>query len=339
MQSVEVNGMTVSIVDRVNVYVNPARDLHGPRVVRAGNGDLLLSHQDSLEHGGRDGFAHQWRSSDNGFTWVDEGPVADWRDRGFDSMFGEYGLTPDGRLTMVVQRREVLGGNIGIVGSWIQMSDDHGKTWRETGPMDDSDTYAVMFARSLVLHDGVLYAGVWSRHGNALYLSKDGESWSKRSVIFPNDDPDFPKLKEAGPPFYPHVVMCPDGSMLAMTYHTPPVHHCFSRRSQDLGEQWEPIVKETGLKLWAARMNRFDDETLIVTGRDIEIGATVAYFSTDSGRTWGCKLVVDKPAFKGSYAYSDSIDAGDGRFWVFTSSPQSEGKGDIVGVLLERRGG
>ena len=96
-------------------------------------------------------------------------------------------------------------------------------------------------------------------------------------------------------------------------------------------------MKETNLKLWAPRMKRFDEETLIVTGRDIEEGATVAYFSGDSGRTWGNKLVVDKPKYKGSYAYSDSIDAGDGRFWVFTSSPQSEGKGDIVGVLLEGR--
>lgn len=328
--------MTVSIVDRVDVYVNPERDLHGPCAVRAANGDLLLSHQDSVEHRGRDGFVHQWRSVDNGFTWQDEGPVADWRDREYDSLFGEYGLAPDGSLVMVVQRREVLSRNIGIVGAWIQMSDDHGRTWREIGPMDDSDTYAVMFARNLELHEETLYAGVWSRNGNALYTSGDGISWKKRSLIFPNDDPDFPKMKEAGPPFYPHVMLCPDGSMLAMTYHTPPVHHCFSRRSPDLGETWEPIVKETELPLWSPRMKRFDDETLIVTGRDIEEKATVAYFSTDSGRTWGDKLTLDKPRFNGSYAYSDSIDARNGQFWVFTSSPQSEGRGDIIGVLLGR---
>jgi len=63
--------------------------------------------------------------------------------------------------------------------------------------------------------------------------------------------------------------------------------------------------------------------------------ATVAWFSTDSGRTWDNKLVLDKPRYLGSYAYTDSIGAGIGRFWVFTSSPQSEGKGDIIGVLLE----
>ncbi len=325
----------IEIVDRVTVYADPERDLHGPCVIRAGNGDLLLSHQDSVQHRGNDGFTHQWRSTDNGFTWEDEGPVADWRTRGFDSLFGDYGLASDGGLVMVVQRREILTDNKGIVGSWIQKSDDHGHSWQEVGAMDDSDTHAVMFARSPTLHEGVFYAGVWSRHGNALYVSDErGLEWTKRNTIFPNDDERFPLLKEAGPPFYPHVVVCPDGSMLAMAYSTPPVHHCFSRRSTDLAETWEPIVEETELKLWAPRMRPFDSDTLIVTGRDIEAHETVAYFSSDSGRTWGGKMTIDKPAFRGSYAYSDSVDAGDGRFWVFTSSPQSEGKGDIVGILL-----
>jgi len=120
-----------------------------------------------------------------------------------------------------------------------------------------------------------------------------------------------------------------------MTYHTPPIHHCYWRRSMDDGLTWGPIVKEQSLQLWAPRMRQFDTQTLIVTGRDITIGATVAWFSRDSGVTWGDKLVVDKPEFSGSYAYSDSIAARDGGYWVFASSPQSEGKGDIIGVRLE----
>ena len=65
------------------------------------------------------------------------------------------------------------------------------------------------------------------------------------------------------------------------------------------------------------------------------LGYSVRLCRSETGNTWNHKLVVDKPAFTGSYAYSDSIDAGDGQCWVFTSSPQSEGKGDIIGVLLE----
>jgi hypothetical protein len=276
---------------------------------------------------------------DNGFTWTDEGPVADWRSRKIDSLFGEYGLAPDGRLKMIVQRRIPLKGDPGIIGSWLQTSEDHGKTWKEIGPVDDSSEHAVMYGRNLITHQGVMYVGVWSRLGNALYVSEDdGLTWKKRSVIFPTDYPEFARLKDAGPPFYPHIVFCPDGSFLAMTYHTPPKNHCYSRRSHDNGRTWGPIVKETKLLLWAPRMKRFDDRTLIITGRDIGERATVAWFSTDNGTTWGHKLIVDKPKFSGSsYGYSDSISAGKNRFWVFTSRTQQNGNGDIHGVLMETK--
>lgn len=330
------NGLVVSVDRIAMVNVNPKRDLHGPSVIRAANGDLLLSHQDSAKHGGGDGFARQWRSSDNGSTWKDEGPVADWRSRKIDSLFGEYGLADDGSLVMIVQRRTVLGGDPGIIGSWLQTSRDHGRTWKEIGPIDDSNRYAVMYGRNILTRSGVMYVGVWSRLGNALYVSQDkGSSWHKRSVIFPITYPDFVNLKNAGPPFYPHVIFCPDGSLLAMTYHTPPKNHCYSRRSRDLGKTWGPIIKETELRLWAPRMNRLNRDTLVVTGRDIGERATVAWFSTDNGETWGHKLILDKPRFPGSYAYTDSISAGDGRFWVFASSPQSGGRGDIISVLLK----
>ena len=326
----------IRITNRVHVYVNAQRDLHGPCVVRTASGDLLLCHQDSLEHRGGDGFAHQWRSVDDGATWQDEGPAADWRSRNIDSLFGEYGVAPGGRLVMIVQRREVLTDDDGITASWLQTSENDGRTWRSVGPVDDSDEHAVMYARNILTREGVMYMGVWSRQGNALYVSlDDGLSWEKRSVIFPIDYPDFSKLSDAGPPFYPHIIFCPDQSMLAMTYHTPPIHHCYSRRSVDNGLTWGPIVKETGLDLWAPRMRRFDEETLIITGRDTNLRATVAWFSKNSGASWGDRLVVDKPEFGGSYAYTDSIRARDGGYLVFTSSPQSEGKGDIISVRLE----
>lgn len=330
------NSTIVRMVKQIEVNIDPQRDLHGPCVIRAANGDLLLSHQDSNKHRGGDGFVRQWRSTDNGLTWHNEGPVSDWRSDDIDSLFGEYGLAPDGQLVMITQRRRTLTGDPGITASWVQTSQDHGKSWQRIGPMDDSNKYAVMFARNLITHRGVMYAGVWSRLGNSLYVSEDcGVSWIKRSVMFPVEFPDFTSLPKAGPPFYPHVVFCPDGSLLAMTYHTPPKNHCYSRRSHDHGRTWEPIVKETGLKVWAPRMNRLDHDTLILTGRDISERATVASFSTNNGQSWSSKMILDRPRHGGSYAYSDSISAGDGMFWVFTSSPKTPSKGDIVAILLE----
>jgi hypothetical protein len=74
---------------------------------------------------------------------------------------------------------------------------------------------------------------------------------------------------------------------------------------------------------------------MILTGRDYLRHSTVACFSSDSGYHWSKPFVVDTPSFKGSYAYTDSIAIGDNRICIFTSSPQSEGKGDIIGVILK----
>lgn len=344
--SVKLNGTTIGIVRRITVNASPERDLHGPAVVRAANGDLLLSHQDSITRAGKDGFCRQWRSTDDGLTWQDEGPVADWRDRGLQSLFGEYCLAPNDNLVMTVQRRNVDQADPryseGILDSWIQISDDHGRTWTEIGPVDGSDESAVRFMRNLNERDGIIYGLSWSVRGSTLYSSADnGLSWQRQTVVFPNDYPDFPEMKTGGPPYYPHIVFCPDGSMLAMCYITPPVDYCYSRRSRDLGRTWEPIKAERGLALWAPRLKRLDDEVLILTGRD-KGGygggrGTVAWFSTDSGETWGSKLIVDAVKYNiwASYAYSDSISAGDNQFWVFTSTISAEANGDIVGVLLE----
>ena len=305
--------------------------------MRAPNGDLLLCHKDSVQHVGGDGFVHQWRSTDEGFTWQDEGPVADWRRRNIDALFGEYGVASNGSLVMIVQRKPPLGGDSDVIGSVWSLSADNGKTWKDQGEVDSGHKYAVMYGRSVITRDGVMYFGAWSRLGNALYTSDDnGESWKKRSVIFPNTYPDFMQLKNAGPPFYPHVMFLPDGRLLAITYHTPPENCCYTRVSRDQGRTWGRIEKRPDLPVWAPRLNSIGSEILVLTGRDIKERATVAMFSTDRGRMWGNKMVVDRPKFfPGSYAYTDSIQVAEDKLWVFTSTPRSPGKGDIVGILLK----
>jgi len=329
------DGTAVSIAARTDVNIDPERDLHGPCVTRAPSGDLLLCHQDSLAHHGGDGYVHQWRSRDNGFTWTDEGPAADWRGQDLDALFGEYGVLPSGRMVMLVQRRRPASGNEGIISGVVYISDDDGGTWECRAEIDCSHQHAAMMAREVIWSGTSLLTGMYSRLGHALYASEDGESWQRRSVIFPPSHPDFRALPEAGPPYYPNAVFLDDGRLFAVTYITPPVNHCFATTSSDEGLTWEPIAARPDLPVWAPRLGRLGD-LLVLTGRDIEAHATVALFSSDGGTTWSAPLIVDRPPFEGSYAYTDSLQIAPGQLWVYTSSPRAEGRGDIVGVLLQR---
>jgi len=330
------DGTSLRLVRRAAVYANPDRDLHGPCAVRTRHGDLLLCHQDSLAHHGGDGFVHQWRSRDQGQTWVDEGPAADWRDREYDALFGEYGLAPNGRLVMVVQRRRPEGGNDAIVSSVWYTSDDEGHTWDYRGEVDTSHPDAVITGREVVTCGSTLLFGAWSRLGSALYASADhGASWQRRSVVFPVEHPDFGGLAQSGPPYYPHVMPAADGGLVAVTYITPPANCCYFRYSADEGHTWGPVQRRDDIEVWAPRLGRLGD-LLIMTGRDIGRRATVLRASADGGHTWNGPHVVDQPAHEGSYAYTDSLALSAHDLWVFTSSPQSPGRGDILGYRFSR---
>jgi hypothetical protein len=327
------NGYALKIIDRINVAVSSgSRDYHGPCICRAPNGDLLLCHKDAYTHGGGDGYVHQWRSTDEGFTWTDEGVAAKWTDQGLDSLYGEYTVAPDGnRMAMLVQRRTIYGGNPGIISSVWYTSENNGSTWNLHGEMDPIEPEGVLYASSPFSHDGTAYVGAWSTLGHALYVSTDNaESWERRSVIFQHDThPDFADLPDRGPPYYPRVMRLSDGRLMAICYITPPVNRCYTRFSDDDGLTWGPIEKRLDLPLWAPRMNCISDEVLIVTGRDVTRSRTAALFSVDYGETWDNMLDIDGPT-SSSYGYSDSIQISEDRFWVFTSS-----RGNIVGVLLE----
>lgn len=317
---------------RAVVHADPERDLHGPCVVRTASGDLLLSHQDSQAHHGGDGFVHQWRSRDDGESWLDEGPAADWRDRGLDALFGEYGVTPDGRLVMLVQLRHPGGGNEAIRNSVWYTSEDEGRSWAARGEIDASHPHAVLFGREVVTWGQTMYFGAWSRRGNGLYVSEDqGYSWRRRSVLFPCEHPDFGRLAEAGPPFYPHVMFTGDGELLAVTYITPPTNCCYFRRSGDEGHSWGPVERRDDVNVWAPRLGLLG-ALLVLTGRDIERKATVLRASADGGHTWSGPHVIDCPSHEGSYGYTDHLALEPDNLWISTSSPQSPGRGDILGL-------
>ena len=157
------------------------------------------------------------------------------------------------------------------------------------------------------------------------------------------DYPDFaPGLEDFNfGPFYPHVIFLAGGTLLAMTFlkgHESEINVCYTRRSPDQGHTWGAILKHPDLSVWAPRLARMGDDLLVVTGRSITDKATMAMFSTDEGRTWGQKLILDRPKVSANYGYSQNIPMGNDRLWIFMSTVLSiPNMGDVAGVSIEIR--
>jgi len=290
-------GYAIIVTKRVDIAINPNRNFHSVSACRAPNGDFLVSHQDSLGHLGGDCFVHQWRSTDAGLTWQDEGAAVDIRQEGLDARAGEYGVTPDGRMVIVIQRvdpKMLDRGNSAVINNTWYMSSDSGKTWQYKGVVDSTDERAVLAPRSVFSYEGTMYFGAYSRKdGMALYVSEDnGNSWQRRSVIFPQDYPDF-------------VPMC----YVKGCKHE--INQCYTRISKDQGRTWGDIRKHPDLPVWAPRMNKIGEDLLVVTGRSLEDNAVVALFSISNGKSWGSKLIIECPKDVGNCAYTQSIPVGD----------------------------
>ena len=354
-QQVVCGGYTIAVTRRVDVALNPNRNFHSVSACRAPNGDFLVSHQDSLGHLGGDCFVHQWRSKDEGLTWQDEGAAADIRQDGLDARAGEYGVTPDGRMVMVVQRVNLKMGNKSnneIVNNTWYVSLDSGTTWKYKGVVDPTDEKAVLAPRSVFSYEGTMYFGAYSRKDwmapyvgeGYLYVSEDnGDSWQRRSVIFPHDYPDIASSDNSGP-CYPHVMFLENRDLLAMCFvlldHLTARRtcQCYTRMSKDQGRTWGNIRKHPDLPVWAPRMNKIGEDLLVVTGRSLAHNAVVAFFSTDNGKSWGSKLIIERPKDVGNCAYTQSIPVGDDKLWVYAStSANVVNMPDVAGILLEKK--
>jgi len=337
--------INISVIRRVDISLNQKRNFHSVSACRAPNGDFLVNHQDSLRHLGGDCVVHQWRSIDEGLTWQDEGAVVDITNDGLDARAGEYGITPDGRMVMIVQRVDPKGkgGNSSILNNTWYVSPDSGKTWESRGVVDPTYEKAILAPRSVFSHKGTMYFGAYSlKDGMALYVSEDnGDSWYRRSVMFPQDYPDFaPGLTDVNfGPFYPHVMFLPNRELMAMCFvkgHKHEINLCYTRLSKDQGKTWGDIYKHPDLPVWAPRMNMIGDDLLVVTGRSLDDNAVIGLFSTDNGKTWGNKLIIEQPKDVKNCGYTQAIPVGDNKLWVFTStSADVVDMPDVAGVLLE----
>jgi sialidase-1 len=219
------------LIGHQTIYHDPAYYSAWPALIRAANGDLLLSFCRTQEHLSPSGTVVTMRSQDNGHTWSEPVVV-------YDSIIDdrENGLTvlPDGRIVLHIWsqfwksdhytrlypgsyaddlltdwKQQVDGSEYlaaeKLHGSWTLISSDHGHTWSAPIPGPDS-----------------VHGGVALQNGSLIIASY------RHSVrfceIYGTPDPTTPwrKLAEIHCPLSdthyfgePHITQLPSGRVLA----------------------------------------------------------------------------------------------------------------------------
>ena len=261
------------------------------------NGDLLVAYNTSgdIAAGQRVGLV---RSLDNGRTWGEP-------ERFFESIFNRGGIEAGCSLTRLASGRLLLPYADGFYLHpqakddydrfallFCPISDDHGRTWRNTRAQAYEGLEAFAFGRVVELHDGTLLLPLWGAYEKrgvwvpAVLKSKDGgETWGDWRPIAAHGD-ETP------------ILLLPDGRVLALLrgYSADdPVRPFHVSWSEDGGDTWTPpqLVSICGT---SPSLHLTPKGVLLAGYRStLEGGRCHIASSRDGGATWTFELELELP--------------------------------------------
>jgi hypothetical protein len=271
-----------------------------PRLIRAKNGDLLLSYRVGHAHATSDSFIAQRISTDMGKTWSPERSICDFG-KGISSQNVIMLPTSSGRIISWVSRYKFLDKGHERVHQVWAWSDNLGTTWSPWTQFDSSDqcnsyymTDAIATTSGLLAVDaafpptggGNCFAQVW-------HSSDEGKTWQ---VISRLTEPEENLGDEVG------LIETAPGEVLCLLR---------DRRAQTTWRLWS----NNGGKTWSHRedisemvgclqrplLTRLDERTILATGRDRNNRFVVAFISRDNGHTFGARHVLESYHAEGGY--------------------------------------
>jgi len=278
-----------------------------PRMVRAANGDLLLFYRIGTTHAYDDAVIGQRISADDGSTWSEERVL--WGvEPGYSAHNPVALATPSGRILLWASRYEY--GLPLRHPCWWSHSDDDGQTWAPFTVFDrspDHNCYYVTEARAT--SDGLLAgdatfppSGAGPCHTRIWHSDDGGDTWAVRSCL---TDPEANRGDEIA------LAEAEPGSLLCILRDRARTD-LFRFWSRDGGHTWTPaesIRDMLDCVLQRPFLTRLSPDALLLTGRDFGRRRVVAYLSTDGGRTFGHRLVLDEYQEDGAYTTTVSLGA------------------------------
>ena len=285
---------------------DPAAHYGFPRLVRAGNGDLLVFCRDGLTHAYDDATIAMQISSDGGQTWGDRQTL--WGVDPGASAHNPVALTTrSGRIILWCSWYDYSQN--ARRPCWWSQSDDNGRSWAPFTLFNPTDAYSCYYMTEAIQTTDGLLAGdatfppscVGNCHTRIWHSADDGESWTVRANLTgPEED---------------------EGNEIALLETEPGVILCRlrDRRGNELFRYWsrdggctwsvrQPLAEELDCVLQRPFLTRLDDGAILLSGRDVRRRLVVAYLSTDNGNTFADRLVLD--SYQRDGAYTTALAAG-----------------------------
>jgi len=323
--------------------VAEGEDIHYgfPRLVRAGNGDLLLFYRVGTTHVYDYSSIAQRTSADGGRTWSAERIIH--RDPRQDhSATNTVALvTPSGRVVNWLASFGFEANPRTRDTTYWRWSDDHGRTWSGAEIFDSNTGRSTYYVTDAIrTTDGMLAAAATFPPGGVgncwtvIWHSTDSRSWTVRSHLTSPEENlgDETALMETAP----GEIVC-----LLRTRRQSGADYpkgLLRFWSKDGGRTWTPpenLYAMLGCTLQRPFLTRLDNQTLLLTGRDYERKQVVAYLSTDNARSFGRRHVLDSYVQDGGYTTAVTVGERTVLVAYYTDIDSAPLKPDIKLVLLE----
>lgn len=332
---------TSTELEHRELYHDPAIYAAWPDIVRADNGDLLLSFIRTEQHMSPDGAVTTMRSSDNGHTWSD--PI-DPVDTPIDDREAGLTVAPDGELLMHVrsvfwkaETYDVLGPEAyprnwlekwmaeveepdylaaaDLDGSHIYASTDHGITWDHIGWGPDS------IHGGITLQDGSIMVAAYRELGDAIKVYHAADSRAEWQHIHTQGSPSDPQQRFGEP----HIAQMPSGRIVVMMRATARPYDdqrtdlfLWQIYSDDNGQTWSPPIPTPMLGFPPHLLVLSDGRLLCSYGRRTAPFGQRAMISED-GITWNhaTEITLRDDAPNYDLGYPVSIETSPGEILTF----------------------
>ena len=303
-----------------------------PRVVRAGNGDLLLFYRIGTTHAYDDSVIAMHRSQDEGGSWSDH-EILRQSETDFSAHNPVAIVTREGRIILWCSRYEYTAGLRHPC--WWSTSDDDGHTWSAWSVFDPSAdhscyyiTDAIHTSSGLIAGDATFPPGGKGSCHTRVHSSTDaGVTWAPHGNLTSpaaNEGDEIGLLEVA-----PDQILCIQRDRAR--------HDTFRTWSADGGRTWserENIRPMLDCILQRPFLTRLDEDVCLLSGRDFGRKQVVCYLSKDAGQNFGNRLELDFHQRDGSYTSVVELTTGEFLIVWYSDSHTEPLRPDIKSAKL-----